>query len=48
MLLLDGHTRRKTVSDFRGHATKRVDNAVKTAPEGESDVRNPGELRAAI
>jgi hypothetical protein len=49
MLLLDGHTRRKTASDFRGCAShKRADNAVKTAADRGSEFRNPGELRAAI
>jgi hypothetical protein len=49
MLLLDGHTRRKTASDFGGYTSrKRADNAVKTAPDRGSEFRNPGELRAAI
>jgi hypothetical protein len=49
MLLLDRHTRRKTTPDFRGCAShKRADNAVKNAPDRGNDVRNPGELRAAI
>jgi len=48
MLLLDGHTRRKTAKDFRGYAShKRADNAVKSPPDRGIGDRNPGETLAA-